>query len=208
MELTILYVLIFITLIGAFINPGISKSSVSHIASYRERRKQGHGNRPGRLFHVESGGVRTCVSPMSAADPIKELEMKEVEIIDVIAKAQLQRIEEDEETAKEGKLTSSYIVLGILLITFASNQWSRQALYYLCDFSSTSDPFKHINAAVNFNKEQYASLASFGFTIIFASVSLFAGSVSDKVDRNIVTALSCGVWSIATALQGFATGGD
>ena len=40
----------------------------------------------------------------------------------------------------------SYAVLGMLLVAFASNQWSRQALYYLCDFSAdTSDPYKHIN---------------------------------------------------------------
>jgi MFS family permease len=110
------------------------------------------------------------------------------------------------ELYKEANLSKSYMILGVLLVTFASNQWSRQALYYLCDFSSNADPFKHINAAFSFNEQEYASLASFGFTVIFATVSLFAGTIVDKYDRNIVTALSCGVWSIATALQGLATG--
>ena len=102
--------------------------------------------------------------------------------------------EEVAEVAKQERLTSSYVVLAVLLFTFASNQWSRQALYYLCDFSANADPFKHINAGLGFDKEMYAALASFGFTVVFATFSLFAGGVSDKFDRNRVTAASCAVW--------------
>lgn len=98
-------------------------------------------------------------------------------------------------------LTSAYVTLAVLLFGFASNQWSRQALYYLCDFSSSGVAERHINVALNFNKEMYAALASFGFTIVFAVVSLFSGGVSDKTDRNKVAGLSCLVWSLATGLQ-------
>jgi MFS family permease len=102
---------------------------------------------------------------------------------------------------EEEDLLPSYLILGVLLTTFASNQWSRQAIYYLCDFSSSGDAFKHINVGLDFTKEMYASLASFGFTFVFAAVSLFAGSLSDKLDRRGTLAFSCAVWSAATALH-------
>ncbi|KAJ1435295.1 major facilitator superfamily domain-containing protein, partial [Ochromonadaceae sp. CCMP2298] len=101
----------------------------------------------------------------------------------------------------EENLLPSYLILAVLLTTFASNQWSRQAIYYLCDFSSSGDAFKHINVGLDFTKEMYASLASFGFTAVFAVVSVFAGSVSDRIDRRSTLALSCAVWSAATALH-------
>ena len=104
--------------------------------------------------------------------------------------------EDAAELVKQERLRSSYGVLAILLFTFASNQWSRQALYYLCDFSANADPFKHINAGLGFDKENYAALASFGFTLIFAGVSLVAGGVADTYDRNRVTAASCAVWYV------------
>lgn len=86
-------------------------------------------------------------------------------------------------------------------MTFASNQWCRQALYFLCDFSPAADPFKHVNAGLDFNKEMYASLASFGFTFVFAVFSLFAGGFSDRFNRNNLITVSCVLWSVATALQ-------
>lgn len=110
------------------------------------------------------------------------------------------------EDAKTANLGSSYVVLGLLLFAFASNQWSRQALYYLCDFSPSGNAMEHINVALGFDKEMYAALASFGFTIVFALVSLFAGGVSDSNDRSKVAGLSCLVWSLATALQSSARG--
>ena len=111
-----------------------------------------------------------------------------------------------EEENMEKNLSNSYIVLGILLLTFASNQWSRQAMYYLSDFSSGSvDAFRYMNRDLDFSKEMYAALASFGFTAVFATVSLFSGDVSDRYSRNRVTTISCLVWSLATALQAYAT---
>lgn len=110
------------------------------------------------------------------------------------------------EAAKVANLPRSYLVLAVLLLTFASNQWARQALYYLCDFSASGNPVEHINVALGFDKEMYAALASFGFTIVFALVSLFAGGVSDSTDRSRLAGVSCLVWSAATALQSQARG--
>ena len=64
--------------------------------------------------------------------------------------------------------TAAYVTLGVLFVTFASNQWSRQAIYYLCNFGADADAFKHMNAALNFDKEMYATLASIAFTLVFA----------------------------------------
>jgi len=41
---------------------------------------------------------------------------------------------------------------------------------------------------------------------VFALVSFFAGNFSDKYDRGLIVALSCAVWSGATALQSQASG--
>jgi len=119
---------------------------------------------------------------------------------------QLEELLSEEEMDKTKRLNSSYVVLAILLLTFAMNQWSRQALYYLCNFSESGNAFEHINVGLGFDKEMYAALASFGFTFVFAAVSLVAGGVSDKVPRNRVTAFSCAIWSLGTALQAGARG--
>jgi MFS family permease len=62
-----------------------------------------------------------------------------------------------------------------------------------------------MNMDVGFSKEEYAGLASFGFTTTFAGASLFAGNFADKLDRRGILAVSSLVWSTATALQGFAS---
>ena len=199
-----------LTVIGAFVTPGTSHLSLSSIIQSRnnENNHRGQLGLPMKTFKNPIIDEKTARSfKCHAADPSST----DTSNLAVVATATGEHdhdmdIELADEKRKESNLSMSYIVLGVLLTTFASNQWSRQAIYYLCDFSSNSDPFKHINAALSFDKEQYASLASFGFTIIFASVSLIAGSVSDRFDRNVVTAVSCGIWSAATALQGFAKG--
>lgn len=106
--------------------------------------------------------------------------------------------------SKQDKNTSAVnpnVILASLLLVFASNQWCRQAIYYLCDFSTNAEAFKHINADLLFSQQQYAALASFGFTVIFTLFSLFAGSVADRNDRSVIIAISGVIWSIATALQ-------
>jgi len=109
------------------------------------------------------------------------------------------------EKKKTENLAGSYAILLLLFITFTSNQWARQALYYLCDFSDAATAERHVNIALNFNKEMYATLASLCFTVVFAFGSFFAGGISDTYNRNRVIAASCATWSLATALQSFAT---
>lgn len=103
---------------------------------------------------------------------------------------------------KSTNLVASYIALSLLIVTFTANQWARQSLYYLCDFSSTANPFYHINAALNFDKESYG-LLSLVFTFVFAFGSLFAGSISDRFNRTSIIVVACFLWSVATVMQGY-----
>ena len=61
------------------------------------------------------------------------------------------------------------------------------------------------DAALDFSQEAYASLASFVFTIFFASFSLIAGGISDRYPRNYIAILGCGIWSLATAAESLVT---
>ena len=110
-------------------------------------------------------------------------------------------LERRNDVSNDSNLSQAYLALGVLVLTFASNQWARQAIYYLCNFGPDAEQFKHMNLELNFNKEMYATLASLGFTVVFALTSLFAGGASDKYDRGKVIALSCFGWSLCTALQ-------
>lgn len=208
MKLSIFCTSLLITATGAFLSPGIltvRKSDIGLSARFSSNRSSKLERRKTNFLSHTNCERPGCQSALLASDSSTD---NSSDVVAVIENSTTQNDEDDsvQEKLKEENLPASYVVLAVLLITFASNQWSRQALYYLCDFSNNADPFKHINAAIGFDKEQYASLASFGFTIVFALFSLFAGSASDRYDRNVVAALSCGVWSAATALQSFATG--
>jgi predicted MFS family arabinose efflux permease len=101
-------------------------------------------------------------------------------------------------------LSASYLAISILLLVFVSNQWCRQSLLYLCNFADGSDQYKHINAALQFGKEQYSTIASLGFTVPFAVLSIIAGQLTDKWDRRSVITAACAVWSVTTALHSIA----
>ena len=54
----------------------------------------------------------------------------------------------NEDMSSHNDLRPSYFALGALLFTFISNQWARQSIYYLCDFSADATAFKHINIGI------------------------------------------------------------
>eukprot|EP01031_Cornospumella_fuschlensis_P033150 gene33150-40108_t len=105
----------------------------------------------------------------------------------------------------EKPLWPAYTTLALLTVAFSCNQWSRQILFYLCDFSPSGSAFKNINVELAFSQSDYATLASLGFTLVFASLSLVAGAVADKVSRRQIVSMSCASWSVFTMLQGFAS---
>ena len=58
---------------------------------------------------------------------------------------------------------------------------------------------------MDFSQEAYASLASFVFTVFFATFSLVAGGISDRYPRNWIAIVGCGIWSLATAAESLVT---
>jgi sugar phosphate permease len=104
---------------------------------------------------------------------------------------------------KENLLSYENISLGILLLIFTHSQLCRQIMYYFSDFSFDAKPTYAMNADLHFNKEEYATLASYGFTLFFVLASLLAGAFSDRYNRPMIIVISCFSWSILTLLQGY-----
>jgi len=62
-----------------------------------------------------------------------------------------------------------------------------------------------MNVNINFSQAQYGVLASLAFTAVFATVSLFAGSLADRNYRKLLTvesALTCTVAVFGLAISG------
>jgi len=100
-----------------------------------------------------------------------------------------------------------WVPLLALLSVYISNQWCRALIYYVNNFSSDvkgdADPaFLFANVDLGFGPTEYATLASFGFTALFAVASLFAGRLADTQDRLKLTVGSCVAFSAVTAAMG------
>uniref|UniRef100_A0A0G4FQ32 Major facilitator superfamily (MFS) profile domain-containing protein n=1 Tax=Chromera velia CCMP2878 TaxID=1169474 RepID=A0A0G4FQ32_9ALVE len=99
-----------------------------------------------------------------------------------------------------------FAVLGTLLLIYVNNQWSRTLLSYLVDFQA--DPldvrskFEFMNVDLSFDASAYSLLASIVFSLLYAFTGVFAGRVVDTREKRNVAAWSCGLWSVATFLQG------
>eukprot|EP01041_Mallomonas_annulata_P011077 gene11077-23156_t len=115
---------------------------------------------------------------------------------------------DDIDTGSEKVPVYSYIALGLLLLSSLSNQWSRQVINYLCDFSPSATAFKHVNIDLGFSQASYAALSTVAFSGIFILFSFIAGRISDLNDRRLIIAASCLISSLATGLQGFITSFD
>lgn len=103
--------------------------------------------------------------------------------------------------------SKEYQILAFFLLLFSFNQLCRQLIYYFSDFTSITDPknvnpFQFMNQDLEFSKDQYATVASFGFTTFFVLASFIAGVAADRFSRTDVIAFSCLVWSVITCLQG------
>ncbi|CAM9620128.1 unnamed protein product, partial [Chrysoparadoxa australica] len=101
------------------------------------------------------------------------------------------------------------VALAALVAVYISNQWSRNLLTYVVSFgadtSSAAAGKEFINVALGFDQAQYALLASFGFTLMYALCSLAAGRAVDVLSKRLTVALSCLIWSSVTIGQGLST---
>lgn len=114
--------------------------------------------------------------------------------------------ESDNDKTNMMEKTTPYLTVMVpLLMVYISNQWSRSSIYYLVNFSPGATAATAINVDLNFSETEYGLLASIGFTVLYATASLFAGSISDSYNRKTITYLSCTSWTIATAFTAIAT---
>mmetsp|Transcript_38710 Transcript_38710/g.51003 ORF Transcript_38710/g.51003 Transcript_38710/m.51003 type:complete len:551 (-) Transcript_38710:259-1911(-) len=100
-----------------------------------------------------------------------------------------------------------YLALGSLLLIYIHNQWSRSLIYYIVNFSVESTPEaakEYINVALNFDQASYSVLASFGFTLLYSFMSVFAGRAADVLNKKLLAIGAALTWSLSTLASGFA----
>ena len=105
----------------------------------------------------------------------------------------------------------AWFVAILLLAINVHNQWARALVYYLVSFKAPdgADSARlYMNKDLGFGEDQYALLASFGFTALFTTFSLLAGRVADKFNRAQVVAAGAGAWSLAGVAQASAASFD
>jgi MFS family permease len=96
------------------------------------------------------------------------------------------------------------VLLCVLLAIYSHNQCTRNSLVYAVNFAcgnSALDQREYINAALGMSASQYAVLASYGFTLMYAILSIIAGRVADIANRPRTLSLAILSWSAALALQ-------
>eukprot|EP00347_Sterkiella_histriomuscorum_P013234 403365495 len=101
----------------------------------------------------------------------------------------------------------AYVVLGLLLLIYISNQWQRSTIAYASAYKVDpyqNDPYYNINKDISGFKENYGYLAGASFTIPISVVGIFMGALSDMVNRKVMVTVACMLWSLMTILQAFA----
>mmetsp|Transcript_11201 Transcript_11201/g.18842 ORF Transcript_11201/g.18842 Transcript_11201/m.18842 type:complete len:185 (+) Transcript_11201:285-839(+) len=104
----------------------------------------------------------------------------------------------------------SYWCFFLLIVISSANAFQRSAIQYMYSFQGDeekmSDPHYQIRLGVpDFTQERFADMVGDSFTIIYAFMVLFTGSISDLVDRNLLLGVSCFIWCLCTYLSSFCT---
>lgn len=99
-----------------------------------------------------------------------------------------------------------YVILFVLLLYFTMNHWTRQILYYMCNFSEQPSPsssgFKYMNIDLAFGQTDYVLLATVAFTVCFTVATLIAGGMVYSFDRSLVINTASALWSLLTLCHG------
>ena len=100
----------------------------------------------------------------------------------------------------QGQIVYSKIVLLLLLLNNVSNQWQRllisSAFYY--ENPDKLGPKYRLRESFNLSDAQYGVLAGPVFSIIFSTLVLLSGTLSDRVSRRYLFGLSGVCWSLTT----------
>ena len=108
------------------------------------------------------------------------------------------------EQPKRRKNINTAFLLLLLLAAYCHNQCTRCLVVYAVNFSpSNAGKCKeYMNIALNIDPAQYALMVSYGFTLLYAVSSFFAGLVADRTDRVKTLCIAVLGWSCALAAQG------
>mmetsp|Transcript_17829 Transcript_17829/g.28874 ORF Transcript_17829/g.28874 Transcript_17829/m.28874 type:complete len:476 (-) Transcript_17829:141-1568(-) len=141
-----------------------------------------------------------------------------------------------------------HIALGVLLLVYISNQWSRFSIVYLggvstaacssaqegdvcyldggmgesplCDsfqchsegcmqcqacYGNNSRGYHNIRYGTCLSSSNFGYLLSFGYMLFFCFMSLAAGRMADKYNRNVLIALGAFGWGSFTIIQGLSS---
>ena len=101
----------------------------------------------------------------------------------------------------------SWFCLMILVCVFISQQWSKQILGSMYGFGvagyNEDSYYKIDKAVVGLNGETYGFITGPG-QMPYAFLLLFAGQVTDNVNRKNLLFITCFTWSVVTFLNSFA----
>ena len=101
---------------------------------------------------------------------------------------------------------SPRVTLGVLLLLYVSNQWSRSLPSFLVSFAQPAGSAREfINVALGFDQAQYGLLVSYGFSLLYTACSFPAGYAADRFPRKPLLLASAVGWAIATAAQAAST---
>lgn len=94
------------------------------------------------------------------------------------------------------------LVLAALLALYITNQWARWLPTYLVSFDRIGEAGmtsrELMNVACSFDAQQYGTLVSYGFSLLYVACSFPAGVVCDVFPRKAILLLSALGWSLAT----------
>jgi MFS family permease len=94
------------------------------------------------------------------------------------------------------------MVLLLLLSVQISNQWQRLLIgpaYYFAASGKTDDPYYSIRVGIpNFTDEKYGLLAGPTFTLVYATLILFTGTLADNYSRRLIFSIAAIMWSLTS----------
>jgi MFS family permease len=116
----------------------------------------------------------------------------------------LQKSADSPDLPKRNKTVNTAFLLLLLLAAYCHNQCTRCLVVYAVNFSleNVNKGKEYLNVALNIDPAQYALMASYGFTLLYAICSFFAGLVADRTDRVKTLCIAVLGWSLALAAQG------
>jgi MFS family permease len=102
----------------------------------------------------------------------------------------------------------AWVVLFLIILMSICNQWQRYVIGYAYGFKhdkvgNTTDAHYEIKTAYDPEmKTYYGLLSGLAFSLSFATMGIFAGFLSDRLNRKALAAICCICWSTTTFLSG------